>query len=67
MPPQCAPTQALPTQPKRERVSKGFHVTLPSSATPCGWYEAIAHLIPTMPDSQLLPKQHVPKVTRCAT
>jgi DNA (cytosine-5)-methyltransferase 1 len=44
--------------------SKSFHVALPSSATPCGWYEAftkcaegIAHLIPTMPDSQLLPKQ----------
>ncbi|MCC5632852.1 DNA cytosine methyltransferase [Nostoc sphaeroides CHAB 2801] len=44
--------------------SRGFHVALPSGATPCGWYEAftkcaegIAHLIPTMPDSQLLPKQ----------
>ncbi|MEH2430820.1 MAG: DNA cytosine methyltransferase [Nostoc sp.] len=24
---------------------------------PIGWYEAIAHLIPTMTDSQLLPKQ----------
>jgi DNA (cytosine-5)-methyltransferase 1 len=36
---------------------KGFHVALPSGATPCGWYGAIAHLIPTMPDSQLLPKQ----------
>ncbi|MDM9580085.1 DNA cytosine methyltransferase [Nostoc sp. GT001] len=37
--------------------SRGFHVALPSSATPCGWYEAIAHLIPTMADSHLLPKQ----------
>lgn len=37
--------------------NKGFHVALPSGATPCGWYEAIVHLIPTMPDSQLLPKQ----------
>ncbi|WP_242056060.1 DNA cytosine methyltransferase [Nostoc flagelliforme] len=44
--------------------SKGFHVALPSGATPCGWYKAItkcaegiAHLIPTMSDSHLLPKQ----------
>ncbi|MCW5318183.1 DNA cytosine methyltransferase [Nostoc sp. KVJ3] len=37
--------------------SRGFRVALPTGATPCGWYEAIAHLIPTMPDSQLLPKQ----------
>ncbi|MCC5661906.1 DNA cytosine methyltransferase [Nostoc sp. XA010] len=37
--------------------NKGLHVALPSGATPCGWYGAIAHLIPTMPDSQLLPKQ----------
>ena len=37
--------------------SKGFQVALPSRTSPCGWYEAIAHLIPTMPDSQLLPKQ----------
>ena len=37
--------------------SRGFRVTLPSGTTPCGWYKAIAHLIPTMPDSQLLPKQ----------
>ncbi|WP_347242298.1 DNA cytosine methyltransferase [Nostoc sp. FACHB-892] len=37
--------------------SRGFHVALPTGATPCGWYEAIAHLIPTMTDSQLLPKQ----------
>ncbi len=44
--------------------NKGFHVALSSGATPCGWYEAftkcaegIAHLIPTMSDSHLLPKQ----------
>ncbi|MBD2536308.1 DNA cytosine methyltransferase [Nostoc flagelliforme FACHB-838] len=37
--------------------SRGFRVTLPSGTTPCGWYEAIVHLIPTMTDSQLLPKQ----------
>ncbi|WP_223269890.1 DNA cytosine methyltransferase [Nostoc sp. 'Peltigera membranacea cyanobiont' 213] len=37
--------------------SRGFRVALPSGATPCGWYTAIAHLIPTMTDSQLLPKQ----------
>ncbi|QLE52770.1 DNA cytosine methyltransferase (plasmid) [Nostoc sp. C057] len=37
--------------------SRGFRVALPSGATPCGWYSAIAHLIPTMADSQLLPKQ----------
>jgi DNA (cytosine-5)-methyltransferase 1 len=37
--------------------SKGFHVALPTGATPCGWYEAIAHLIPMMTNSQLLPKQ----------
>ncbi|MFS0520043.1 DNA cytosine methyltransferase [Nostoc sp. UIC 10607] len=37
--------------------SRGLRVALPSETTPCGWYEAIAHLIPTMPDSQLLPKQ----------
>ncbi|MGF1939547.1 MAG: DNA cytosine methyltransferase [Nostoc sp. ChiQUE02] len=37
--------------------SRGFRVALPSGTTPCGWYGAIAHLIPTMPDSQLLPKQ----------
>lgn len=37
--------------------NKGFHVALPSGATPCGWYEAIVHLIPTMVDSQLLLKQ----------
>jgi DNA (cytosine-5)-methyltransferase 1 len=37
--------------------SRGFRVALPSGATPCGWYRAIAHLIPTMTDSQLLPKQ----------
>ena len=37
--------------------SRGFRVTLPWETTPCGWYEAIAHLIPTMSDSQLLLKQ----------
>jgi DNA (cytosine-5)-methyltransferase 1 len=37
--------------------SRGFRVALPTGTTPCGWYEAIAHLIPTMPDSQLLPRQ----------
>ena len=37
--------------------SRGFRVALPWETTPCGWYEAIAHLIPTMIDSQLLPKQ----------
>ncbi|OYD86843.1 DNA methyltransferase [Nostoc sp. 'Peltigera membranacea cyanobiont' 213] len=37
--------------------SRGFRVALPSGATPCGWYEAIANLIPMMTDSQLLPKQ----------
>ncbi|MEH2260738.1 DNA cytosine methyltransferase [Nostoc sp.] len=37
--------------------NKGFHVALPSGATPCSWYEAITHLIPTMPNSHLLPKQ----------
>ncbi len=37
--------------------SRGFRVALPSRTTPCGWYEAIAHLVPTMSNSQLLPKQ----------
>jgi DNA (cytosine-5)-methyltransferase 1 len=37
--------------------SRGCRVALLSGATPCGWYEAIVHLIPTMPDSQLLLKQ----------
>ncbi|MEH1962783.1 MAG: DNA cytosine methyltransferase [Nostoc sp.] len=37
--------------------SRGFHVALPTHRKPIGWYKAIAHLIPTMPDSQLLPKQ----------
>ncbi|MEH1854947.1 MAG: DNA cytosine methyltransferase [Nostoc sp.] len=44
--------------------SRGCRVALPSRTTPCGWYEAftkcaegIAHLIPTMSNSQLLPKQ----------
>ncbi|MHC5746740.1 MAG: DNA cytosine methyltransferase [Nostoc sp.] len=37
--------------------SKGFGVAIPAHRKPIGWYEAIAHLIPTMSDSQLLPKQ----------
>ncbi|MBN3926726.1 DNA cytosine methyltransferase [Nostoc sp. NMS4] len=37
--------------------SKGFHIAIPAHRKPIGWYEAIAHLIPTMPDSHLLPKQ----------
>ncbi|MBW4458171.1 MAG: DNA cytosine methyltransferase [Nostoc indistinguendum CM1-VF10] len=37
--------------------SRGCRVALPSGTTPCGWYEAITDLIPTMTDSQLLPKQ----------
>ncbi|MBN3870759.1 DNA cytosine methyltransferase [Nostoc sp. JL33] len=37
--------------------SRGFRVALPTRRKPIGWYEAIAHLIPTMPDSQLLLKQ----------
>lgn len=37
--------------------SRGFQVALPTESKPCGWYSAIAHLIPTMADSQLLPKQ----------
>ncbi|WP_341531806.1 DNA cytosine methyltransferase (plasmid) [Nostoc sp. UHCC 0302] len=37
--------------------SSGFRVALPSTSKPIGWYDAIAHLIPTMTDSQLLPKQ----------
>jgi DNA (cytosine-5)-methyltransferase 1 len=37
--------------------SKGFQVALPTRRKPIGWYEAIAHLIPMMSDSQLLTKQ----------
>jgi DNA (cytosine-5)-methyltransferase 1 len=37
--------------------SRGFGVAIPAHRKPIGWYEAIAHLIPTMSDSQLLPKQ----------
>ncbi|MEH2324678.1 MAG: DNA cytosine methyltransferase [Nostoc sp.] len=37
--------------------SKGFQVVLPTESKSCGWYSAIAHLIPTMTDSHLLPKQ----------
>ncbi|WP_256872016.1 DNA cytosine methyltransferase [Nostoc sp. TCL26-01] len=32
-------------------------LTLPPTSKHIGWYRAIAHLIPTMNDSQLLPKQ----------
>jgi DNA (cytosine-5)-methyltransferase 1 len=32
-------------------------ISLPPTSDPIGWHEAIAHLIPTMPGSQLLPKQ----------
>ncbi|WDD36155.1 DNA cytosine methyltransferase (plasmid) [Nostoc sp. UHCC 0926] len=37
--------------------SRGFSVAIPAHRKPIGWYEAIAHLIPMMSDSQLLPKQ----------
>jgi DNA (cytosine-5)-methyltransferase 1 len=37
--------------------SRGFHVAIPTHRKLIGWYEAIAHLIPTMSDSQLLLKQ----------
>ena len=37
--------------------SRGFGVAIPAHRKLIGWYEAIAHLIPTMKDSQLLPKQ----------
>ncbi|MEH2172297.1 DnaB-like helicase C-terminal domain-containing protein [Nostoc sp.] len=37
--------------------SRGFRVALPTRRKPIGWYKAIAHLIPSMIDSQLLPKQ----------
>jgi DNA (cytosine-5)-methyltransferase 1 len=37
--------------------SKGSQIALPRESESCGWYEVIAHLIPTMPGSQLLPKQ----------
>ena len=37
--------------------SRGLSIALPLGTTPCGWYKAIAHLIPTMSDSQLLPRQ----------
>jgi DNA (cytosine-5)-methyltransferase 1 len=32
-------------------------ISLPPTSVPIGWYEAISHLIPTMPDSQLLVRQ----------
>jgi DNA (cytosine-5)-methyltransferase 1 len=37
--------------------NRGFGVALLSTSKPIGWYSAIAHLIPTMADSHLLPKQ----------
>ena len=37
--------------------SRGFGVAIPAYRKPIGWYDAIAHLIPMMTDSQLLPKQ----------
>ncbi|MDZ8070424.1 MAG: DNA cytosine methyltransferase [Nostoc sp. DedQUE08] len=37
--------------------SRGFRVALPTHRKPIGWYDAIAHLIPMMTDSQLLLKQ----------
>jgi DNA (cytosine-5)-methyltransferase 1 len=37
--------------------SRGLSIALPLGTTPCSWYKAIAHLIPTMSDSQLLPRQ----------
>jgi DNA (cytosine-5)-methyltransferase 1 len=37
--------------------SQDFSLTLPPTSRLIGWYEAIAHLIPTMPDSQLLARQ----------
>ncbi|WP_341532200.1 DNA cytosine methyltransferase (plasmid) [Nostoc sp. UHCC 0302] len=37
--------------------SRGCRVALPAHRKQIGWYEVIAHLIPTMTDSQLLPKQ----------
>ncbi|WP_257235971.1 DNA cytosine methyltransferase [Nostoc sp. 'Peltigera malacea cyanobiont' DB3992] len=36
---------------------RDLNISLPPTSNPIGWYGAIAHLIPTMPDSQLLPKQ----------
>ncbi|YAF99009.1 MAG: DNA cytosine methyltransferase (plasmid) [Nodularia sp. CChRGM 3473] len=37
--------------------SQDVTLTLPPTSKLVGWYGAIAHLIPTMPDSQLLPRQ----------
>lgn len=37
--------------------SQDFALTLPPTSRQIGWYEAIAHLIPTMPNSQLLSRQ----------
>ncbi|MEA5610924.1 DNA cytosine methyltransferase [Nodularia spumigena] len=37
--------------------SQDITITLPPTSKQIGWYSAIAHLIPTMPDSQLLSRQ----------
>jgi DNA (cytosine-5)-methyltransferase 1 len=37
--------------------SRGFRVAIPAHRKSIGWYDAIAHLIPMMTDSQLLLKQ----------
>ncbi|MCC2693886.1 DNA cytosine methyltransferase [Nodularia sp. LEGE 04288] len=37
--------------------SQDTTLTLPPTSKPVGWYETIAHLIPTMPNSQLLSRQ----------
>ncbi|GAX38938.1 DNA cytosine methyltransferase [Nodularia sp. NIES-3585] len=49
----------LPQARKRFVLVACFDVilTLPPKNKPVGWYSAIAHLIPTMPDSQLLSRQ----------
>jgi DNA (cytosine-5)-methyltransferase 1 len=39
------------------RASKGVPIPLPPKTAHVGWFEAIAHLIPTMTASQLLPDQ----------
>lgn len=37
--------------------SQDITITLPPTSRQIGWYKAITHLIPTMPNSQLLPRQ----------
>jgi DNA (cytosine-5)-methyltransferase 1 len=39
------------------RASKGIPIGLPRKSAHVGWYKAIAHLVPSMPDSQLVPGQ----------